>query len=105
MKRRVKKNGFKLNNQKNKILASDPITGIERKSLANRREKVETVTTDFLFLGSNITVDDDCSHGNKTASWKGYPLNLDSAAKSRNSTFLTKVRVLTAKAVVFTSHV
>ena len=59
--------------------------------------------TDFLFLGSNITVDDDCSHAIRSLlPGRKAMTNLDSVAKSRNSTFLTKVHVLTAKAVVFT---
>ena len=59
--------------------------------------------TDFLFLGSNITVDDDCSHEIRSLlPGRKAMTNLDSVAKSRNSTFLTKVHVLTAKAVVFT---
>ena len=59
--------------------------------------------TDFLFLGSNITVDDDCSHEIRSLlPGRKAMTNLHSVAKSRNSTFLTKVHVLTAKAVVFT---
>ena len=58
------KAGLKLNIQKTKIMASSPII------MANRGEKVETVT-DFIFLGSKITVDGDCSHKIKTlAPWK-----------------------------------
>ena len=57
--------GLKLNIQKTKIMASGPITSWE-----TDRETVETVS-DFLFLGSKITADGDCSHENKTlAPWK-----------------------------------
>ena len=70
--------------------------------MANRRGKVEIVT-DFIFLGSKIPVDVDCSHeikrhfflGNKQKAVK----NLDSILKSRNMTFLTKVCIV--KAMVF----
>ena len=56
VKEEIEKVGLKLNIQKTKILASDPIT-----SWQIDREKMETVT-DFIFLGSKITVDGDCSH-------------------------------------------
>ena len=56
VKEESKKPGLKLNIQKTKIMVSDPIT-----SQKIERVKVETVT-DFLFLGSKITMDDDCSH-------------------------------------------
>ena len=92
-----KKNGFKLNNQKNKIIASDPITSGQREG-----EKVEAVT-DFLFLSCKITADDDCSHEIRSLlPGRKAMTNLDSVVKSRNSTFLTKVHVLIAKAMVFT---
>ena len=55
------KDGLKLNIQKTKIMASNPIT-----SWQIYREKVETVT-DFIFLGSKITADSDCSHEIKNA--------------------------------------
>ena len=56
--------GLKLSIQKIKIMASGPIT-----SWQIDREKVETVT-DFIFLGSKITVDGDCSHEIQLAPWK-----------------------------------
>ena len=63
-------------------------------------EKVETVT-DFIFLGSNITVDDDCSHEIKRCLLLGRKAmtNLDSILKSRDITLLTKVHLV--KAMVF----
>ena len=56
VKEESEKVGLKLNIQKTKIIASDPITSWQREG-----EKVEAVT-DFIFLGSKITVDSDCSH-------------------------------------------
>ena len=56
VKQESEKAGLKLNNQKTKIMASSPIT-----SWQINRETVETVR-DFIFLGSKITVDGDCSH-------------------------------------------
>ena len=60
--------------------------------MANRRKKVETVT-DFIFLGSKITVDGDCSHEIKRHLLLGRKAmaNLDSILKSRDSTLPTKV--------------
>ena len=72
--------------------------------MANRREKVEAVT-DFIFLGSKITVDSDCSHEIK----KYFLLerkamtNLDSISKSRDITLLTKIHIV--KAMVSSSHI
>ena len=67
--------------------------------MANRRGKSGTVT-DFIFLGSKITADGDCSHEIKTlAPWKKSYDNLDSVLKSRDITLLTKV--LRVKAMVF----
>ena len=70
-----------------KIMASGPIT-----SWQTEREKVEAVT-DFLFLGSKITADDDCSHEIKRLLFLGRkPMtNLDSKLKSKDITLLTKV--------------
>ena len=67
------------------------------------RGYVEAVT-DFIFLGSKITADGNCSHKIKRHLLLGRKAmtNLDSVVKSRNSTFLTKVHVLIAKAMVFT---
>ena len=62
-------------------------------------DKVETVT-DFLFFGSKITLDGDCSHEIKTlAPWKKAMTNLDSVLKSKDITLLTKVHII--KAMVF----
>ena len=88
--------GLRLNIQKTKIMASSPITSWEID-----RETVETVA-DFLFLGSKITADGDCSHEIKRHLLLGRKVmtNLDSLFKSRDITFSTKVRLM--KAVVFT---
>ena len=68
--------------------------------MANRREKVE-VMTDFLFLGSKITADGDCSHEIRRRLLLGRKVmtNLDSVLKSRDITLLTKIRIV--KAMVF----
>ena len=75
--------------------------------MANRREKVEVVT-DFLFWGSKIMVDSDCSHEIRRRLLLGRKAttNLDSVLKSRDITLLTKVHIVKAmvfpvKAVVF----
>ena len=83
---------LKLNIQKTKIMASGPITSWQIKS-----GKVEAVT-DFLFLGSKITADSDCSHEIKRHLLLGKKAmtNLDSILKSRDSTLLTKVRLIKA---------
>ena len=87
--------GFKLNIQKTKIMASGPITSWEIDG-----ETVETVS-DFVFLGSKITADGDCSHEIKRCLLLGRKVmtNLDSIFKSRAITLLTKVRLV--KAMVF----
>ena len=79
----------------NKIMASGPIT-----SWHIDGEKVETVT-DFLFLGSKITVDSDCGHKIKRRLLLGRKAmtNLDSILKSRDITLLMKVHIV--KAIVF----
>ena len=89
------KTGLKLNIQKTKIMAFDPIT-----SWQIDREKVEAVT-DFIFLGSKITVDGDHSHEIKRHLLLGREAvtNLDSILKSRDITLPTKVR--TVKAMIF----
>ena len=71
-------------------MASSPIT-----SWQTHEEKVETVT-DFLFLGSKITVEDDCSHEIKRCLLLGRKVmtNLDSILKSRDITLPTKVRLV-----------
>ena len=92
----MKKAGLKLNIQKTKNMASSPII-----SWQTDGEKVETVT-DFLSLGSKITVGTDCSHEIKRHLLLGRKVmtNLDSILKSRDITLLTKVRLV--KAMVFT---
>jgi len=87
--------GLKLNIQKTKIMASGPITSWEIDG-----ETIETVT-DFIFLGSKITADGDCSHEIKSNLLIGRKTitNLDSILKSRDSTLLTKVHLV--KAMVF----
>ena len=83
---------LKLNIQKTKIMASDPITSWEIDG-----ETVETVS-DFIFLGSKITADGDCSHEIKRHLLLGRKVmtNLDSIFKSRDITLLTKVRLVNA---------
>ena len=87
--------GLKLNIQKTKIMASGPITSWEID-----RETVETVS-DFIFLGSKITADGDCSHEIKVCLLLGRKVmtNLDSIFKSRDITLSTKVHLV--KAMVF----
>ena len=89
------KGGLKLNIQKMKIMASGPITSWEIGG-----ETVETVS-DFIFLGSKITVDGDCSHEIKRRLLLGRKVmtNLDSIFKRRDITLPTKVRLV--KAMVF----
>ena len=95
VKEESEKAGIKLNIQKTKIIAFGPITSWQKE-----REKVEAVT-DFTFLGSKITVDDDCSHEIKRRLLLGRKVmtNLDSILKSRDITLPTKVHLV--KAVVF----
>ena len=87
--------GLKLNIQKTKIMASSPITSWQLDG-----ETVETVTG-FIFLGSKITTDGDCSHEIKRRLLLGRKVmsNLDSILKSRDITLPTKVHLV--KAVVF----
>ena len=89
------KAGLKLNIQKTKIMASSPIT-----SWHIDGEKMETVT-DFIFLGSKITVDSDCSHEIQRCLLLGIKVmtNLDNILKSRDITLPTKVHLV--KAMVF----
>ena len=86
----MKKTGLKLNIQKTKIMASGPITS----------RQIETVTG-FIFLGSKITAEGDCSHEIKRRLLLGRKImtNLDSIFKSRDITLPTKVRLV--KAMVF----
>ena len=95
MKEESEKVGLKLNIQKTKIMASGPITSWEIDG-----ETVETVS-DFIFGGSNITADGDCSHEIKRRLLLGRKVmtNLGSIFKSRDITLLTKVRLV--KAMVF----
>ena len=95
MKEEREKAGLKLNIKKTKIMLSGPIT-----SWQIEREKVEAVT-DFLFLGSKITVDGDCSHEIRRHLLLGRKAmtNLDSVLKSKDITLPTKVHII--KAMVF----
>ena len=87
VKEESEKVGLKLNIQKTKIMASGPITSWQIDG-----ETVETMR-DFIFLGSKITADGDCSHEIKRHLFLGRKVmtNLDSILKSRNITLLAKV--------------
>ena len=87
MKEESEKVGLKLSIKKTKIMASGPITSWQIEG-----ETTATVT-DFIFLGSKITADGDCSHERKAMT------NLDSVLKSRDITLLTNV--LLVKAMIF----
>ena len=95
MKEESEKVGLKLNIQKTKIVASSPITLWQIDG-----ETVETVD-DFIFWGSQISADGDCSHGIKRRLLLGRKAmtNLDSILKSRDITLPTKVRLV--KIIVF----
>ena len=95
MKEESEKVGLKLNIQKTKVMASGPITSWEIDG-----ETVETVA-DFIFLGSEITADGDCSHEIKRRLLLGRKVmtKLDSILKSRDVTLSTKVRLV--KSMVF----
>ena len=95
VKKESKKVGLKLNIQKTKIMASGPITSWQIDG-----ETVETVT-DFIFLGSKITADGDCSHEIKRRLLlvRKFMTKLDSILKRRDITLPTKVRPV--KAMVF----
>ena len=95
VKEESEKVGLKLNIQKTKIMASGPITPWETNG-----ETVETVS-DFIFLGSKITADDDCNHEIKRRLVLGRKImtNLNSILKSRDITLPTKVHLV--KAIVF----
>ena len=95
VKEESKNVGLKINIQKTKIMASGPIT-----SWQIGGETVETVA-DFIFLGSKITADGDCSHEIKRRLLLGRKVmtNIDSILKSRDITLSTKVRLV--KAMVF----
>ena len=95
VKEESEKVGLKLNIQKTNIIASGPITSWEIDG-----ETVETVS-DFIFLGSKITADGDCSHEIKRHLLLGREvmINLDSILNSRDITLATKVRLV--KVMVF----
>ena len=95
MKEDREKAGLKLNIQKTKIMASGPITSWQIDG-----ETMKTVTV-FIFLGSKITADGDCSHEIKRRLLLGRKVmtNLDRMLKSRNNTLLTKFHLV--KAMVF----
>ena len=95
VKEEGEKVGLKLNIQKTKIIASSPVTSWQIDG-----ETVETVA-DFIFLGSKITGDGDCSHEIKRRLLLGRKVitNLDSILKSRDITLSTKVCLV--KAIVF----
>ena len=95
VKEESEKVGLKLNIQKTMIMASSPIT-----SWHIDGETVERVT-DFIFLGSKITADGDCSHEIKSCLLLGRKVmtNLDSILKCRDITLPTKVHLV--KAMVF----
>ena len=90
VKEKSEKVGLKLNIQKTKIMASGPITSWQIDG-----ETMETAA-DFIFLGSKITADGDCSHEIKRHLLLGRKVmtNLDSILKSRDITLSTKVRCM-----------
>ena len=98
MKEQSEKVALKLRIQKTNIMASGPIT-----SWQINGGKMETVT-DFIFLGSQITADGDCSHEIKRCLLleRKAMTNLDSILKSRGITLPTKVHLV--KAMVFSSE-
>ena len=93
VKEESEKVGLRLNIQKTKNMASGPITSCEIDG--------ETVETDFIFWGSKITADGDCSHEIKRSLLLGRKVmtKLDSILKSKDITLSTKVRLV--KAMVF----
>ena len=95
VKEESEKVGLKLNIQKTKIMASGPITSWEIDG-----ERVETVS-DFIFLGSKITADGDCSHESKRCLLFGRKVmtNLDCIFKSRDITLPTKVHLVKAMVI------
>ena len=96
VKEESEKVGLKLNIQKIKIMASSPITSWQIDG------KTMKTVTDFIFLGSKITADGDCSHEIKRQLLLGRSTmtTIDSILKSRDITLLTKVHLV--KAMVFT---
>ena len=97
MKEESEKTGLKFNTQKTKIMVSGPITSWQIDG-----ETMETVR-DFIFLGSRITADGDCSHEIQGRFLLGRKAmaNIDSILKSRDITLPTKVHLV--KAMVFSS--
>ena len=95
VKEESEKVGLKLNIQKTNIVASDPVTSWEIDG-----ETLETVS-DFIFWGSKITADGDCTHEIKRCLLLGRKVmtDLDSVLKSRDITLPTKVHLV--KAIVF----
>ena len=93
VKEECEKDGLKLNIQKTKIMASSPITSWQIDG--------ETMETDFIFWGSKITADGDCSHEIKIHLLLGRKAmtNLDSILKSRDITLPKKICIV--KAMVF----
>ena len=100
VKEESEKAGLKLNMQKMKVMACSPIT-----SQQINGETMQTVA-DFIFLGSKIIADGDCSHGIKRCLLLGRKAmtKLDSILKNRDITLLTKLRLVKAMAF-FSSHV
>ena len=95
VKKESEKAGLKVNIQKNKIMASGPITSWQIDG------KTVEIVADFIFLGSKITADGDCGHEIKRRLPLGSKVmtNLDSMLKSRDIILPTKVRLV--KAMVF----
>ena len=93
VKKESEKAGLNFNSQKTKIMAYGPITSWQIDG-----EKVKAVT-DFIFLGSRVAVDSDCSHKIKTCLLLGRKsmTNLDSILKSRDITLLTKIHLVKAR--------
>ena len=100
MKEECEKSGLKLNIQKTKTMASDPITSWQIDG-----NTMETVI-DFIFLGSKITADGDCSHEIKRRLLleRKVMTNLDSVLKSRDITLSAKFRLVKAR-VLSSGHV
>ena len=92
VKEESEKVGLKLNIKKTKIMASGPITSRQMEG-----ENAEAMT-DFIFLGSKITLESDCSHGIKRCLLleRKVMANLDSVLKSKYITLLTKVDIIKA---------
>ena len=97
MKEKSEKPGLKLNIQKTKIMASSPMTPRQTDG-----ETMETVT-DFIFLGSKITADGDCSHEIKRRLLLGRKImtNLDSILKSRDINLPMKVHLVVFPVVMY----